>query len=439
MHCLLFTASLLVLPSLTWAANVEVLEEVIVTATLRAQPLVDVPNSVTVLETQTLKDAGQQHFQDVLGLVPNLNWAGGTSRPRFFQIRGIGEREQYEGAPNPSVGLLIDDIDFSGLGMPATLFDVKQIEVLRGPQGTRYGANALAGLIAVRGNDPEQEAHHGVEASVGNYGTRSLGVTATAPVESLNSAWRLSVQQYRSDGFRSNPYLQRNDTDGRDELTGRFKWRWQVNDDATLDFTLLHANLDNGYDGWSIDNSRVSLSDKPGKDSQRATGVSARLTTPFMSSLHTTVIASYLKSDSTNSFDADWGNSTSWRPYVYDYFMSSDRERINRSLEVRLASDELSNDQPLVWLVGAYVLRMNEQGGDELWGRYADPGDPVYADRDSLHTDYQATNLALFGQLDGHRVCVASSEKLFTRIRMGSRCKRMTSVPVIACWVASYR
>ncbi len=402
MRCLLFTASLLALPSLTWAANVDVLEEVIVTATLRAQPLVDVLNSVTVLETQTLKDAGQQHFQDVLGLVPNLNWAGGTSRPRFFQIRGIGEREQYEGAPNPSVGLLIDDIDFSGLGMPATLFDVKQIEVLRGPQGTRYGANALAGLIAVRGNDPEQEAHHGVEASVGNYGTRSLGITATAPVESLNSAWRLSVQQYRSDGFRSNPYLNRKDTDGRDELTGRFKWRWQVDDDATLDLTLLHANLDNGYDGWSIDNSRVSLSDKPGKDSQRATGVSARLTAPFMSSLHTTVIASYLKSDSINSFDADWGNSTSWRPYVYDYFMSSDRERINRSLEVRLASDELSDDQPLAWLVGAYVLRMNEQGGDELWGRYADPGDPVYADRDSLHTDYQATNLALFGQLDGY-------------------------------------
>ncbi|MEJ0098362.1 MAG: TonB-dependent receptor plug domain-containing protein [Pseudomonadota bacterium] len=104
--------------------------------------------------------------------------AGGTSRPRYFQIRGIGEREQYEGAPNPSVGFLIDDIDFSGLGMPATLYDLKQIEVLRGPQGTQYGANALAGLIVVRSNDPDRTAGYSLEASGGNYGTGSLGFTA---------------------------------------------------------------------------------------------------------------------------------------------------------------------------------------------------------------------------------------------------------------------
>ncbi|HUG73556.1 MAG TPA: Plug domain-containing protein, partial [Steroidobacteraceae bacterium] len=92
------------------AAPETVLEEILVTGTLRAQSLDQVAASVTVLDERTLRDAGQQHFQDVLALVPNLNWAGGTSRPRFFQIRGIGEREQYEGAPNPSVGFLIDDI-----------------------------------------------------------------------------------------------------------------------------------------------------------------------------------------------------------------------------------------------------------------------------------------------------------------------------------------
>src|SRR5687767_13960870 len=133
----------------------DTLEEVVVSASLlRDQALQQVPASVTVLSQQTLSGGGQQHFQDMLSLVPNLNWAGGTSRPRYFQIRGIGEREQYEGAPNPSVGFLIDDVDFSGIGMAATLFDVSQVEVLRGPQGTRLGANALAGIVSIRSAEP---------------------------------------------------------------------------------------------------------------------------------------------------------------------------------------------------------------------------------------------------------------------------------------------
>ena len=129
------------------------LEEIIVTASLREQPASEVPASITVLGQETLQSAGLQHFADVLGMVPNLNWSGGTSRPRFFQLRGVGELEQYQGAPNPSVGFLIDDIDLSGVGMPATLFDTQQVEVLRGPQGTRYGANALAGLVKIKTRD----------------------------------------------------------------------------------------------------------------------------------------------------------------------------------------------------------------------------------------------------------------------------------------------
>ena len=60
-----------------------------------------------------------KHFDDVIRKVPNLNYAGGTSRQRFFQIRGIGERSQYagEGGPMYYVGTVIDNIDLSGMGM----------------------------------------------------------------------------------------------------------------------------------------------------------------------------------------------------------------------------------------------------------------------------------------------------------------------------------
>ncbi|MGC3980861.1 MAG: TonB-dependent receptor [Steroidobacteraceae bacterium] len=415
-------------PGLSWSADASssgaalgeaALEEVVVTATLREQALQDVPASITALTAQTLQDAGQQHFEDVMGLVPNLNWAGGTSRPRYFQIRGIGEREQYEGAPNSSVGFLIDDIDFSGLGMPATLFDIQQIEVLRGPQGTRYGANALAGLIAVRSKDPEQEAHYSAEASVGDYNTRSLGVAATAPIESLNSAWRLSLQQYRSDGYRSNPYLHRKDTDGRDELTGRFKWRWQINSDSTLDFTLLHADLDNGYDSWAIDNSRTSLSDRPGKDAERATGVALKWNDKLSNDLVLTVTGTAADTASNHAYDGDWGNTQSWQnlmhawstangisgnawqSFVYDYTYHAQRDRDTRSLDIRLASDH--GGDAFNWLLGVYALNLREHIRELSQGDYEDPvaWDYYSSSDDYLDSRYDATNTAIYGQLDG--------------------------------------
>ena len=163
------------------------LQEVVVTATLMAVPDQELPGSVTVLDAKTLREAGQQNFEDVMALVPNLNWAGDTSLPRYFQIRGIGELQQYQGAPNPSVGFLIDDIDFSGLGMAATLFDVDQIEVLHGPQGTIYGANALGGLIYMRSAEPADTFGGRVELDAGNYGERSFGAVVTGPVPSLDS------------------------------------------------------------------------------------------------------------------------------------------------------------------------------------------------------------------------------------------------------------
>lgn len=380
----------------------EPIDEVVVTATLREQALSDVPASVTVLGPEVTQGAGREHLEDVLALVPNLNWAGGTSRPRYFQVRGIGEREQYEGAPNPSVGFLIDDIDFSGIGMPATLFDVGRIEVLRGPQGTRFGANALAGLIVVEGNEPEDVAGYSVEAGLAEHDAFSAGFAATGPVESLNSAWRVSLHQQRSDGFMRNTYLDRDDTNDRDELTGRAKWRWHASADTVLDLTVLHANLENGYDAWTLDNSRVTLSDRPGEDSQRATGVSARLTSDAWSDYTLTAIASYLDSSSTNSFDADWGNAESWAPYTYDYFQASNRDRSTGSLEVRLASKDLEAAGDLAWLVGAYALRLEEDGRDSLTGVYADPVDPTWdgTSDDLLLSAYEATNLATFAQID---------------------------------------
>lgn len=380
----------------------DVLEEVVVTATLRQQSLVEAPVSVTVLDRQTLRDAGRQHFEDVLTAVPNLSYASGTSRPRFFQIRGIGEREEWQGAPNPSVGFLIDGIDFSGMGMPGTLFDVDRIEVLRGPQGLHYGANALGGLIVMRGREPEDTFGFSTEASIGEYDSQSLGAVATGPVESLNSAWRVAVQNFRSDGFRQDVYLGRDDTMDRDELTARAKWRWQPSENTTVDLTWLHADLDNGYDAWSIDNTRTSLADRPGKDAQRSDGAALRVDTSAGRLGRLTVTATLSDSETQYSFDSDWGNAQSWAPYTYDYFDRQQRDRRGRSLEARITSEEAASPRGLTWVAGVYGLDVDEELDSTSQGVYVDPFFPEYSgstDKRVL-SDYDAQNVAVYAQVE---------------------------------------
>ena len=377
------------------------LEEVVVTASgLWPQALQDVPASITVLDGPTLAAAGQQHFEDVLALVPNLNWAGDTSRPRYFQIRGIGELEQYQGAPNPSVGFLIDDIDFSGLGTAATLFDLDRIEVLRGPQGTRYGANALGGLIYVQSAAPESTFGAQAELGGGNYGALSYGAMLTGPVSELDSAFRIAAQRYTSDGYYHNAYLSRDDTARYDELTVRGRWRYQPSPELRVDLTLLDVQINNGYDDFAIDNSRTTESDQPGKDEQHTTGGALRVEYHGLGSTLLTLIGTAANTRVEYGFDSDWGNPLLWAPYVYQYSETQLRERHTRSLEARLQS---TNEHGLHWLIGIYGLQLTEDLNDTAPGIYLDPNDLTQDSDSTLLTisHYRSRNVAVFGVLEG--------------------------------------
>jgi outer membrane receptor protein involved in Fe transport len=376
------------------------LQEVVVRASLWQQPLQEVAASVTVLDEATLRASGQQHFEDVIALVPNLNWSGDTSRPRYFQIRGIGELEQYQGAPNPSVGFLIDDIDFSGLGTAATLFDLDHIEVLRGPQGTRYGANALAGLIYVQSAAPESSFRAQVEAGASDYQGRTYGAVLTGPVPELSSAFRLAAQRYTSDGFYHNAYLGRDDTNDRDELTLRARWRYQPSDALRVDLALLRVQIDNGYDAFAIDNTRTTQSDHPGQDVQHSTGGSLHLEYRGPGSTLLTLIGTAADTSVRYGFDSDWGNPVLWAPYTYDYTDQQTRERRTRSLELRYGR---ASEHGLQWLIGVYGLELTEDFEENAPGLYLDPFDPTQNSQTlSITTShYRSRNEAIFGELDG--------------------------------------
>ncbi|HXI75872.1 MAG TPA: TonB-dependent receptor [Steroidobacteraceae bacterium] len=376
------------------------LEEIIVTAALRPVPATLLPGSATVLTATTLRDAGQQHMEDVLALVPNLNWAGDTSRPRYFQVRGVGELQQYQGAPNPSVGFLIDDIDFSGLGSAATLFDLDHVEVLRGPQGTLYGANALAGLIVVKSAAPADSFGGRAEFDAGDYNERSYGAVLTGPVSALDSGFRLAAQRYTSDGFYHNAYLGRSDTNNRDELTLRARWRYDPSEQWRVDVTLLRVQIDNGYDAWSIDNTRTTESDHPGVDRQYSTGISAHAAYTGLDAATLTAIATYADTAVDYGFDGDWGNPLLWAPYTYDFTEYQIRHRSTRSLELRVGN---SPQHGLSWLVGAYAFELREGLNDTSAGVYADPFDSTQnsTSLSVVSSQYVSRSGALYGQLDG--------------------------------------
>ena len=142
------------------AADAGPLEEVIVSAFRRASAI-DLNASITVLDEAEIAAATLQHFEELIALVPNMNYSGDGSRARYFQLRGIGELEQYEGAPNPSVGFIVDDIDLSGVGGVNASFDLQQVEVLRGEMerdmllmGCRSVAELNPSCLASRSSGP---------------------------------------------------------------------------------------------------------------------------------------------------------------------------------------------------------------------------------------------------------------------------------------------
>jgi len=399
----IFFLSVTLLPD--FSAAEEILEEIIVTADFRGRTAAKLPASVTVLDSQTIEQAAVQHFEELVFIVPNFNWSGDGNRARYFQIRGVGELEQYEGAPNPSVGFLIDDIDFSGIGTIATLFDVQQIEVLRGPQGTRFGANALAGLVYVQSAEPSDEWSGNIRFGLADDDAFSGGVAFGGPIASPrgNTSFRFSVHHYQSNGFRHNAFLGRDDTNGRHETTVRGKLLWQTDVNWTVKLTMMYTDIDDGYDAFAVDNSFTVLSDRPGKDAQESVGSSLKAVWHGADHFSLTSITSFAKSDIDFSFDADWGNPDAWAPFTYDFISVNHRERSTLSQEFRLTSSDGGRifNASTDWLVGVYVTRLTDDLETLNQGFYFDPFfDFSLGLDDSFSSAYEAINAALFGQLD---------------------------------------
>ena len=376
-------------------------KEIIVQTDLGTQNLFNSPSSITLLNRRELESKNLNHFQNLIDLIPNFNYAGGTSRPRFFQIRGIGERSQYlgDGAPNFSVGFMVDGIDFSGIGMNGMLFDVQQIEVFKGPQSSIYGSNALAGLINITYTDPTPFINGKSLISIGSDNNKLAGFAIGGPLFK-NLLFRFAFQKNMQNGFRDNNYRNVNHSNNRDELYNRIKLNWAISPQVNLHYVGFNSNLNNRYDAWAIDNNTnfITYSDEQGMDSQKSYSSAYKV--------HFTDIiganAFYQYTNSTNkmehSYDGDWANNNYWLEFPYNFnpnftfweysfFDKTLRNRYKDSHEVRVSSD---NNSYISWIIGYFSTLTKESDSATGW--------LFGGEATSTSTNFNLINTAVYGQ-----------------------------------------
>jgi iron complex outermembrane receptor protein len=180
-------------------ASAAELEEIIVTATKRETSLMDISTAVTAFDADKLEALNIDNAQDLVARTPSLTMTGTPSK---ISIRGVGRPHNALGT-DPGVATYTDGVysTESGNFEYTNFFDIERVEILRGPQGTLYGRNAVGGAINLVTMGPTPDWHVKVVAEVGNYDYRVLQGLLRGPVsDDLSIA--VAASTIRRDGYQ---------------------------------------------------------------------------------------------------------------------------------------------------------------------------------------------------------------------------------------------
>ena len=352
----LVTAIILCSSSVVFAQE-RMLEEVIVTATKRAESLQDIPVTVNAFSSETIQEAGINDAGDLAIMTPaltvNVNTSPFNAR---MAIRGVGTA-QTDPALEPSVGLFVDGVFIgrTGLGM-SDLTDIERIEVLQGPQGTLYGKNTNAGAISVITKMPTFDSFEGyAEGTAGNYGMTRLTVSASGPI-SDSLAFRLSGNTHERDGFYDN--AAGNDLNDADDWNVQGKLLWEPTDSLSILLSASHVDRD----------SRCCAADSIQQDAVNeeliAQGFAPDGNDPYDYDIAPDVDNRFeMESDLaslTVEYEADWGDITSitaWNDYDYSLDQDPDRSQLDI---LAVIDDQYSGDS------FSQELRLDSSFGDNV-------------------------------------------------------------------------
>ncbi len=311
------------------------------------------PVTHTVFSGTELNYQGVRTLDDLSQFTPGLSVAGGTSRPRFLIIRGIGERELFEGIPNSSVTTILDGVDLSGIGGVVSLFDIEQVDIYKGSENFLFGPSVFGGAL----NFSSSKEYKGGRAQIG-VGNEDLiegGIAFGENITETISA-RFSFFKSESDGFTKNINL--GDTNKRDLTNLRLSVLVKPFEKTFIETTIFSGILDDGYDAFTIDNDRKTESDTPGVDRQNTLALSNKIVSTLESGAEISNTLSLSHSNLNQSFDGDWGSNEFWGT-TYDYFFDQRRKPKRVGNDLRYEDEELT--------LGLYVSRLIEEGGADQY------------------------------------------------------------------------
>jgi outer membrane receptor protein involved in Fe transport len=242
------------------------LQEVVVTAQKRTESAQNVPLSVSVIDSKLIENLHANSLTDLGGYVPGLQvTSGGTPGQATLSIRGITPL----GGGGATVGTYIDDAPLGGSSAYARVasyaldllpYDVQRVEVLRGPQGTLYGASSLGGLLKYVLNTPNLESFEarvgGDLSNVDNAANAGGGARAwiNAPLIQGQLGMIASYAYEHTPGYIDNTLTGTSDQNSLDQQSGRLALLWEPTDDLALHLGALYQKID------STGNATVALS-----------------------------------------------------------------------------------------------------------------------------------------------------------------------------------
>lgn len=242
-------------PALSAPAKAQVFDEIVVTATKRAESIQDVPVSVSAVSHERISSLGAVDFSALSIYLPNFEINNSTILPNLY-VRGLGSGATH--SIEQSVGRFVDEV-YIGRGAMSIhgFFDIEGVEILRGPQGTLFGKNTVAGAMIVRTAPPTDEFESGAHLTYGGYSTQGnyqevQGYVSGPLSDNLRS--RLSVRYRMDEGYYINrrPQLGPSGPD-RDDFGIRAKLEWDASDNTTVHVKLDHQIIDlTGTDAGEI-------------------------------------------------------------------------------------------------------------------------------------------------------------------------------------------